>query len=91
MGWNIRKRYRRLIRGEGSDIVIALVTGIVTNLITDAVDRRRKPRKRRDHRARTPSSTQRATDASRNGEVSTRIEDDTYVNRRSAAAALDEM
>jgi hypothetical protein len=36
MRWNIRKRYRRLIRREGADIVIALVTGIITNMITPA-------------------------------------------------------
>jgi hypothetical protein len=41
MRWNIRKRFRRLMRREGSDLAIALLTGIVTNMITDAMDRRR--------------------------------------------------
>ena len=49
MRWNIRKWYKRLIRREGADIVIALTTGILTNLITDAIDRRREART-----ARTP-------------------------------------
>jgi hypothetical protein len=42
MRWHIRRRYRRLIRSEAADIVIALGTGIIANMIADAIGRRRR-------------------------------------------------
>ena len=40
-----------MLRRQGADILIGLVTGIVTNLLTDALERRRdvKPRTQNQH------------------------------------------
>jgi len=32
-----KKKWRRMVRQQGSDVLIGLVTGIITNLLTDSL------------------------------------------------------